>query len=83
MSRLPFVAAVAACLLAFPAAWAQEHERPEPEPGTTSAVMVERSAGRVHETRDLHSGGLKADDMVMVSSFPSTGVADGPSREDN
>lgn len=84
MSRL-FVFVVTASLLSGTAqtGLAQEvHESPQSEPGTSDMVRVQVKANTLLSGYDLASSGLAAEDMILVSKFPSSGKLDSSSRND-
>lgn len=83
MSRLFVFATTALLSVAAQTALSQEiHESPEAEQGKSNPVRVEAEVGRLYSPYDLASSGLAADDIIWVSSFASSKVADGSSRND-
>ena len=83
MSLLKFAAAAALLSVSAQTALAQEaHESPDARPGTGEVVQVEVEAGRVYDARDLASSGLARSDKVWVTTFATSGAADGSSRSD-
>ena len=84
MSKLlMFVATASLLSVSAQTALTQEaHESPDPKPGTSEVVRVEVNAGTLYDARDLASSGLAAGDVIEVTSFGSSGIVDGSSRND-
>ncbi|MCZ0960709.1 hypothetical protein [Paracoccus benzoatiresistens] len=84
MSRLLVFAATASLLsVTGQAALSQGvHEHPESKPGTSVVTRVEVRAGSVYDSHDLANNGMAAGDRIWVTKFPSSGMIDGPSRDD-
>lgn len=51
------------------------------QPPSPEVIRVQVKAGSVYEVRDLNSSRLNADDLVWVTSIPSSGIVDPPSYE--
>lgn len=68
-------ALVLAAGVASAASFPQTSRNAEPIRSPSSAEQIEVKAGTVMTSRELRSAGLKADDLVTVTNFPSSEVA--------
>ncbi|MCF3972148.1 hypothetical protein [Paracoccus salsus] len=68
---------------ALPAAAYYQHERPDTYKSVVHDVMEKSvAAGSIHNGAALARLGLKADDVISITVFPSSGRIDPPSRGD-
>lgn len=61
--------------VASAASFTQTSRNAEPIPSPSSAEQIEVQAGTVMTSRELRSAGLKADDLITVTNFPSQEVS--------
>ena len=64
------------------AASVQGNERPDVAPAVVTTQNVEQVASKsVYSPKDLARFDLNANDTVNITAFPSSGIVDGPSRD--